>query len=150
MPFADFALVQLDRPAVARVPFVISETPVHLGDELSAIGFPFGMAAMRSSHGFVTLDQFERTSFVTNLDVSEGNSGGPVLNRAGEVVGILIGGTPSANTYVDGKLGCQRVNRCDQDGRSCILPDVDNAILRGFQKVGSDVQRIAPIADLLR
>ncbi len=120
-----------------------------LGSKHFMIGHPFGTPKKMADQGIVLLNQSTKSTFVTNLDASEGNSGSPVFNDKNEVVGILVSGTPSANTYYDSKNKCERVNRCDEKGNQCMLPDKDNSIFPGFQIVGSDVQRIAPLIELI-
>ncbi len=148
-PFLDYALIQLDRPAFGRSSFKIASNLPQIGSSVSMIGYPFGMPVQFSDHARVTLDQPARDSFLTNLDAFPGNSGSPVLNAKFEVVGILIGGTPTEDFYTDKKSGCQHVNRCDDGGKSCVVPDTNTAVLPGYQGVGSEVQRIAPIRKLL-
>ena len=70
------------------------------GDHVTAVGFPFGIGPSVSS-GVVSGLQREYTSpegkrLLTNLiqfdaAVNPGNSGGPLVNASGEVVGIVTG-----------------------------------------------------------
>lgn len=148
-PFLDYALIRLDRPALGRAPFKLAAKAVASGDAVAMIGYPFGTAARYTDSARVTLNDVRRDSFLTTLDAFEGNSGSPVFNSAREVVGILVGGTPSANTYTPKGLRCERVNRCSEDGTACDVPDTDTSVLPGYQGVGSEVQRIQPILDLI-
>jgi len=149
-PFVDYALIRLDRPALGRTPFKLSEKPVASGDAVAMVGYPFGTPVKYTDSAKVTLNNSSRDSFLTTLDAFEGNSGSPVFNSAREIVGILVGGTPSANTYKPKGLTCERVNRCTEDGSQCNAPDIDTSVLPGYQGVGSEVQRIQPILDLVR
>jgi hypothetical protein len=148
-PFLDYALIRLDRPALGRTPFKLAPKAVASGDAVAMIGYPFGTAARYTDSARVTHNDVRRDSFLTTLDAFEGNSGSPVFNSAHEVVGILVGGTPSANTYTPKGLRCERVNRCSEDGTKCDVPDTDTSVLPGYQGVGSEVQRIQPILDLI-
>jgi hypothetical protein len=65
-------------------------------------------------------------------------------------VGILIGGTPADNTYKPKGLTCERANRCNEEGTKCFAVDKNPSKLPGYQGVGSEVQRIQPILDLIR
>jgi hypothetical protein len=147
-PFRDFALVQLDRPAKGRTPLKLAS-----GREkalpLSMIGFPLGMPSKYSSGAKVLLDDASRQSFITNLDAFEGNSGSPVFNRQMEVVGILVAGTPAPSTIEDNSESCERYNFCDENGDHCQLTDTTSSRLPGFQRIGSEVQRIDPVVELL-
>lgn len=150
-PFLDYALIRLDRPALGRTPFKLASMPVSVGMAVAMIGYPFGTPAKLTNSAQVTLNNTARDSFLTSLDAFEGNSGSPVFNAAHEIVGILVGGTPTANTYADPKLGCERVNRCTENGAVCNVSDTEAGIklLMGYQGVGSEVQRIQPIIDLI-
>jgi hypothetical protein len=149
-PFSDYALIQLDRPVVGRTPLVMSAKPVINGSVNFMIGHPFGTSTKLTNNGSVIRNNPTRTSFITNLDAFEGNSGSPVFNTANEVIGILISGTPSANTYLDKKNNCERVNRCDQNGQHCREPDLDSSKFPEFQVTGSEVQRISPLVELIK
>ncbi len=146
-PYRDYALVQLDRPVVDREPLPLLPRKMFVGQSLAMIGFPLGSPMKVSTNATVLLSNEKRESFITNLDAAEGNSGSPVFGSQG-VVGILIAGTPS-QSFVDDKRGCRRMNRCNNDGTQCDLPDLDTSIFPGFQRVGSEVQRIKPILDLI-
>lgn len=148
-PYRDFALVQLNRPVTDREPLKIAAGGLSANEKLSMIGYPLGTPAKLSWNARVLLDDPARESFITNLDAFEGNSGSAVFNSANEVVGILIGGTPSLS-FVPTKNSCDLYNRCREDGTGCSLPDKDTSVFPGFQRVGSEVQRIAPIAELMK
>ena len=148
-PFDDYALIQLARPVKGRAPYQINAGALN-PKELRMIGFPFGTSMKLTRGGSVLLNNPARQSFITNLDAFEGNSGSPVFNEKNQVVGILVGGTPSLNTTPDERLQCERLNRCNQQGKNCLAPDADPSKFPGFQTVGSEVQRILPIANLLK
>ena len=151
-PYRDYALVQLERPVTGRKPFVISEKPVASGDPVTMIGFPFGSPMKVSPSATVTVNDLSRQSFLTTLSAFEGNSGSVVYNVKKEVVGILVAGTPSNNLVDDKAKSCQRYNKCDITGKICTQSDTDADIkgLPGYQGVGSEVQRIAPVLELIR
>lgn len=147
-PYRDYALVQLDRSVQGRTPFALSDQPLASNISLSMIGFPLGAPETLSSDGHVLLNDSSRQSFITNLSALEGNSGSPVFDPHGQVVGILIGGTPSQSDFSDPSAGCEHLNVCSLDGSTCALPDTQ--IFDGFQRTGSEVQRIQPLLDLLK
>lgn len=45
---------------------------------------------------------------------------------------------------------CDVLNRCSDSGTNCLENDSDTSIFPGYQGIGSEVQRIAPIAQLMR
>lgn len=149
-PYRDYALVQLERPVTGREPMKIASKSPGVGEAVSMMGYPFGTPLKLSSKAQVLIDNPERQSQITNLDAFEGNSGSAVLNSAGEVAGILVGGTPYLSLVQDNVQQCQRYNRCDNRGENCTLPDTLNPGSKDFQGIGSEIQRIAPILELLR
>jgi V8-like Glu-specific endopeptidase len=147
-PFRDYALVRLDRPVEGRTPYQL-QSRVGQNEEVTMLGYPLGLPLIASYDAKILLNDLAKQAFVTNLDAFEGNSGSPVFNGQKEVVGILVGGTPSQSFFADTKKGgCFRYNVCDQLGNNCLLSD-ENLNLPGIQRVGSDVQRIQPLLDLL-
>ncbi|WP_404365003.1 S1C family serine protease [Marinobacter sp.] len=97
-PDIDMAMLELEEPA--RAPSV---SPVRLGDsdqvrvgqKAIVIGNPFGLHSSVTT-GIVSAVERERPGLVgieipyiqTDAAINPGNSGGPVLNSAGEVIGI--------------------------------------------------------------
>jgi S1-C subfamily serine protease len=72
---------------------------LRVGDEVFALGSPFGLTASETSGIVSGLNRVYRPNKDVNLDgmiqfdaaVNPGNSGGPLVNRYGEVVGIVTG-----------------------------------------------------------
>lgn len=149
-PWRDYALIQLDRPVAGRKPLRLASGPLPKSSRLHMIGHPLGLPAKVSRGARVLVDQPERQSFITTLDAFEGNSGSAVFNSKDEVVGILIGGTPTTGLIDDRAASCGRVNTCREDGTGCDVPERDTAVFAGFQRIGSEVQRIAPLEALIR
>lgn len=146
-PFRDFAVIRLDHAVTDRVPLKLSTDLIEGGTPVSMVGYPFGTPAKYSTGARVLVNDLRRDSLITNLDAFEGNSGSPVFNNSGEVIGILVGGTPLESLVNDPVLKCKRYNRCDEDGTNCLLPDTPqrlNTVLE-FQATGSIVQKIAPV-----
>ena len=98
-PGADLALLQLD--AVPANPPVATLVPdsrdVGVGDPVFIIGAPYGLTYSLSS-GIVSAVWAPNTVnrefplaefFQTDATINTGNSGGPMFNRAGEVIGIV-------------------------------------------------------------
>tara|TARA_Y100001963_G_scaffold137667_1_gene201616 strand:+ start:330 stop:1136 length:807 start_codon:yes stop_codon:yes gene_type:complete len=91
-PLADLALLRvLDKEG--NIPFLkISDTKVKEGEEVIAIGHPMGMAWTVTKGIISSSERFARHPFIkavqTDAAINQGNSGGPLLNMRGEVVGI--------------------------------------------------------------
>jgi putative serine protease PepD len=94
----DLAIVQLTNPPTDLVPAQLGDsTKVKPGDPVAAIGSPFGLrstltsgivsAVNRTFHGDGPYPALSGL-IQTDAAINPGNSGGPLLNMAGEVIGI--------------------------------------------------------------
>lgn len=98
-PDNDIAVLHPDRPPDVIVPAVLgSAGAMQVGDEAYAVGNPLGLAGSISAGVISGLDRSftvdetgQRLQGLMQFDaaVNPGNSGGPLLNRAGQVVGIV-------------------------------------------------------------
>jgi S1-C subfamily serine protease len=98
-PYAEFAVLSVDAPEEEFVPLEIgSSSNLQVGDPVIVVGTPYGLAGSMST-GFVsalgrTLSAETTGGYVipnviqTTAPLNPGNSGGPVLNYHGQVVGI--------------------------------------------------------------
>lgn len=100
-PEDDLAVLQASAVPDDLQPATIQSTAgLALGDHVTAVGFPFGVGPSVSSGVVSGLGREFRTPegrrTLTNLiqfdaAVNPGNSGGPLVNTTGEVVGIVTG-----------------------------------------------------------
>jgi S1-C subfamily serine protease len=106
-PEKDIAVLEPKKPPDLIVPAVLGSTrAMRVGDEAFAVGNPLGLVASMSAgviSGFDRSIPFnddgdQRLEGLIQFDtaVNPGNSGGPLLNRYGQVVGIV---TALANPY---------------------------------------------------
>lgn len=105
----DFALVRLEAP----LPFTaahggIRTEPLARGEELVLAGYPVGLP-LKIARGLVVGTSAPSTSFFgAELDSFAGNSGGPVFDSDGALVGIAVAGQTDF-TY-DEEASCSRVS----------------------------------------
>jgi len=91
-PLADLALLRVpDRED--QIPFLkFQERESKEGEEVIAIGHPMGMAWSITKGIISNTDRYARHPFIkalqTDAAINQGNSGGPLLNMKGEIVGI--------------------------------------------------------------
>ncbi len=106
----DYAIVQLDRPVVGRVPFEIRRTgSPSLGEPLVMIGHPVGLPSKIAEGGSVLA---VNSRIVADVDAFGGNSGSVVIDRnTGRVEGILVSG----NADFDKVGSCHIEHRCGTD-----------------------------------
>jgi S1-C subfamily serine protease len=98
-PELDIAVLHPSRPPDLIVPAILgSSSGVLIGDETYAVGNPLGLVASMSAGVISGLDRsydlgngHGRLEGLIQFDaaVNPGNSGGPLLNRNGEVIGIV-------------------------------------------------------------
>jgi S1-C subfamily serine protease len=95
---ADLSLVQLDQvpPALEPAPLANSDA-VRVGEQVVVVGAPYGLGhalsvgwisarwAPSTVYKAIPLAEF----FQTDASINVGNSGGPMFNMAGEVIGIV-------------------------------------------------------------
>jgi S1-C subfamily serine protease len=97
-PRADIAIVQLDFPPAGLVPAKLGDSDaVQVGDDVFVIGAPYGLSHSltvghvsgkhTSKEAIAGLSKVEVIQ--TDAAINQGNSGGPMFNMAGEVVGIV-------------------------------------------------------------
>lgn len=70
----------------------LRKTPIALGEPVTVAGYPVGpnRASMKLSEGIIARLINDRV-FQMSASVSSGNSGGPVVDRTGSLVGISVG-----------------------------------------------------------
>ena len=100
-PENDIAVLQVDQLPQVLIPAILGNPgSMQVGDEAYAVGNPFGLYGSMSSgvisgfnRTFQPAGTDQRLEGLIQIDaaVNPGNSGGPLLNRYGQVVGIVTG-----------------------------------------------------------
>jgi putative serine protease PepD len=93
----DLAVIKVDAPASVLTPLTLADSnAVGVGDNVVAIGSPFGLESTVTS-GIVSALHRQMTSpdnfsiadsIQTDAAINHGNSGGPLLNSEGQVIGV--------------------------------------------------------------
>lgn len=101
MPEKDIAVLQATNPPALLIPAVLGNpNAVRVGDEAYVVGNPFGLYSSMSAgiiSGFDRVFKLPESDIkiegMIQIDaaVNPGNSGGPLLNRSGHVIGIVTG-----------------------------------------------------------
>ena len=96
-PEKDIALLKLIR-ATQALTFLRFADTVEVGDQVYAIGNPYGLE-YSVSRGIVSAirDRFNAKVIQTDAALNPGNSGGPLINEKGEIVGITSIGRQDAD-----------------------------------------------------
>jgi putative serine protease PepD len=110
-PSTDLAVIKVDAPSSVLHPVSLGDSSsLQVGDPVVAIGSPFGLEETVTS-GIVSalhrqieaLNQFTINDTIqTDAAINHGNSGGPLFNAAGQVVGVnsQIAGQTGANVGI--------------------------------------------------
>lgn len=94
-PTHDLAMLRINdstfRP-LKMPPYTFKESPSELGEDVYTIGFPrdevvYGQGYLSSRTGYAG----DTTAYQLSIPVNPGNSGGPVLDSKGQVIGIISG-----------------------------------------------------------
>ena len=125
-PLLDLAVLQVHVPASTLHPLTIGfAESLHLGDPLVAIGNPFGLdrsvsvGVVSGVHRQITAPNGYTISNAVQTDapINHGNSGGPLLDGNGRVIGI---NAQLADSGVDANVGVAFAVAFDQPTRRAI------------------------------
>lgn len=113
----DLDIAILSTSAKNTMPVKISKTPVQVGDTVYAIGYPeafkLGFSSSTFTSGMVSMNRSidGYTYIQSTVNITHGNSGGALINKYGEVVGITTGGITYSNIdYMNLSIPIQRLD----------------------------------------
>jgi S1-C subfamily serine protease len=100
-PENDIAVLSASQPPELLIPAILGNpNAMRVGDEAFAVGNPFGLYSSMSAgvisgfnRSFQPPDSDQELEGLIQIDaaVNPGNSGGPLLNRNGQVIAIVVG-----------------------------------------------------------
>ncbi|MEO6684009.1 MAG: S1C family serine protease [Ginsengibacter sp.] len=101
-PLNDLAILQITDTSfkkVTNLPYTFPKTSFDLAEPIYTLGYPreeivYGQGYLSAQSGYFG----DTTSYQISISVNPGNSGGPVLTRNGEIIGIIS----SKETKADG------------------------------------------------
>lgn len=160
-PQKDVALLKLVRPPEGIEPATLGDSDaVKVGQEVFVIGAPLGLAhtltighiSARHTKPSALTSDIQAELFQTDAAINKGNSGGPMFNKAGEVIGIVSfirspsGGSAGLGFAVTSNAAHQAlfVERAPWNGMSGMLLSGELAALFNLpQPMGYLVQKVA-------
>lgn len=94
-PAYDIAVLQIVNPdfqSLGKLPYTFKKSNADLGEDVFTIGFPreepvYGKGYLSSNTGF----DGDTVAYQVSIPVNPGNSGGPLLDNRGNVIGIISG-----------------------------------------------------------
>jgi S1-C subfamily serine protease len=94
-PQNDIAILEINDPGfknLGAVPYNFKKSSTDLGENVFTFGYPggevvFGPGALTSATGY----QGDTTEYQVSIPVNPGNSGGPLLDDKGNIIGIING-----------------------------------------------------------
>jgi S1-C subfamily serine protease len=145
---SDLALLKIEDTtyhAFNGLPYGISRSGADLGEELFTLGYPrptivYGKGYLSAETGF----QGDTTAFQLTIAANPGNSGTPVLNNDGEVIGIVTSSQANAEGMVFAVRSKNIYNALDSMRSDSTLQKTDstlsslripaNSVLRGMDR----------------
>lgn len=163
---SDVALIKIDATGLAAVRFGNSEQ-VRVGEWVLAIGSPFGLEFSAAagiisakSRNVPSRGPANYVSFIqTDVAINQGNSGGPLFNLAGEVIGInsqilsSTGGSNGISFAIPSNMALNVVEQLRESGAvsrgllGVLIKDVDHALSQAFdltRPYGAFVDEVQP------
>jgi hypothetical protein len=135
-------------PAQPAIPLG-ADAKIRIGQEVIAIGTPLGFLQNTVSRGIVSglRNVGQATLVQTDAAVNPGNSGGPLLNRNGEVIGVIKAGFLGSEglsfaVSVDQVRAVLNGRTEDQPPRTTAAPDYE-ALSPSVMPAGDDKRRDA-------
>ena len=161
----DLALIKIDASGLPYVAFGDSDK-ARVGDWVVAIGNPFGLggsatAGIISARGRdIRLNQYNDNDYLqVDAPINFGNSGGPIFNVAGEVVGVNtaifspnggnvgIGFAIPANQVKDIVADLRETGSVERGYLGVSIQDLDEELARSLRLDGTDGALVAEVVD---
>lgn len=137
----DLAILKITDTAfktIASLPYSINKTNSNLGEQIFTLGYP--RSEIVYGEGYVSAksgNEGDSTSYQMSVSVNPGNSGGPVLNKYGQIIGIIT----SKNLTADGVVFAAKsknifklVDALKSSGDTANIKLPTNSALRGLDR----------------
>ncbi len=141
-PLTDLAILKINDTAfktVTNLPYSINKINSDLGEQIFTLGYPrneivYGEGYVSAKSG----NEGDSTAYQVSVSVNPGNSGGPVLNKNGEIIAIIT----SKNSTADGVVFAAKsknifklIDAAKKDTDSLNIKLPNNTGLKGLDRV---------------
>ncbi len=90
----DLAILKIesdDFAALPNLPYRLKQNGINMGEEVFTLGFPkdesvYALGYVSSKTGY---NSYDSTQYQVGIDVNPGNSGGPLLDQNGNIIGVI-------------------------------------------------------------
>ncbi len=133
-PEADLAILEIADTtfrSFGELPYTFLASPADLGEEIYTLAFPqedmvYGTGVISSRHGF----EGDTNAYQVSIPVNPGNSGGPVFDPYGQVVGMISGKKAGAEGVAYALKSQQLLRFAQSDTTLCVRLPVRNQLQR--------------------
>ncbi|MES2431834.1 MAG: serine protease [Bacteroidota bacterium] len=124
---------------ISNLPYSINKSNADLGDQFFTLGYPRDIIVY--GEGYVSAksgNDGDSTAYQLTVSANPGNSGGPVINRNGEIIGIITAKDSKADGVVYAAKSkniyslLEKLKRDDSKYQNIKVPT--NTALRGFDR----------------
>lgn len=139
---ADLAVLKINDTAfrtITNLPYSIKRSNADLGEQIFTLGYPrneivYGEGYLSAKSG----NEGDSTAYQVSVSVNPGNSGGPLLNKNGEIIGIIT----SKNSTADGVVFAAKsknifelLDSLKKEGDTTTIKLPNNTGLKGLDRV---------------
>ena len=136
----DIAIIRINPrkyKSPGAIPYSIRKTPADLAEPIFTLGFPrneivYGKGYVAAKTGY----KGDSLALQITIAANQGNSGGPVFNRNGEVVGILTGKQTSAEGAVFALHSRYIYNALNAIRKEILLPENKDSYSHCYERKG--------------
>lgn len=143
----DLAILKITDTSFKKInslPYSIRKTTAELGDQIFTLGYPreeivYGEGYLSAKSGY----SGDTASYQLSISVNPGNSGGPVINKNGEVIGIISSKETNADGVVFAIKSKNIYTALDEIKKDQSIKLPSSASIKGMERI----QQIKKIQD---
>jgi serine protease Do len=141
----DLALVKVSNSGQLPIIPLAAQNSAEVGMQVLAIGNPLD-TTFTLTDGIISNLVPKLGRLLTNVRLNPGNSGGPLLNRQGQLVGIIKGGYHAeTGDGINMAVAVEQVLAMVQASQQSLSPTVSKFLLPGSPKAGNQLAQALPL-----